>query len=140
VDRSEFEITPEMLRWTQLDEETPAHVTTMQLLSYCMALRGAEFLSLMWDDIDFDGSEPKTNIQRGVVGEDIQATKTAESEAKLPMCDLVCAALLCYKDDCPPVGAWLFGSIRTGRPFHLRHIDHRSFATGAYANGGPNSK
>jgi integrase len=119
VDRSEFEITPEMFRWMQLDPETPAHVKMMQLVAYCMGLRGDEFLGLMWDDIDFDGSEPKINIQRGVVGKDIQSTKTAESEAKLPMCDLIGAALLCYKDECPPVGRWLFGSIRTGRPFHL---------------------
>ena len=99
VDRSEFEITPEMFRWMQLDPETPAHVKMMQLLAYCMGLRGDEFLGLMWDDIDFDGLEPTINIQRGAVGKDIQPTKTPESEAKLPMCDLVGAALLCYKDE-----------------------------------------
>ena len=119
VDRSEFEITPPMFRSLQSDSETPGHVRMMIFLSYCMGLRGDEFLGLMWDDIDFDGPEPRINIQRGVVGKDIQPTKTVESEAKLPMCDLVGAALLCYKDEVPSVGGWLFGSIRTGRPFHL---------------------
>ena len=102
VDRSEFEITPEMFRWMQLDTETPAHVKMMQLLAYCIGLRGDEFLGLMWDDVDFDGPEPRIHIQRSVVGKDIQSTKTLESEAKLPMCDLIGAALLCYMDETPP--------------------------------------
>jgi integrase len=119
VDRSVFEITPEMFRWMQLDPETPAHVKMMQLVSYCMGLRGDEFLGLMWSDISFDSLEPVIHIQRGVVGKDIQLTKTSESEAKLPMCDMVGAALLCFKDECPPVNGWVFGSMRTGRPFHL---------------------
>jgi len=91
----------------------------MQLLAYCLGLRGDEFLGLKWEDIDFDGEEPTIHIRRGVVGKHEQETKTPASEAKLPMCDLIGAALLCYRDENPPVKGWVFGSIRTGRPFHL---------------------
>lgn len=126
VDRSEFFITPEQFRWMQEDTETPAHVKLMQLLAYTAGMRGDEFLGLMWDDIDFDGPEPRINIQRGVDGRHIQGTKNERSKAPVPMCDRLGAALLYYKDENPSVKGWVFGSLRTGRPFHLTQLqaDH----------------
>jgi integrase len=119
VDRSEFEITPQMFRWMQADQKTPGHVRMMQFIAYCMGLRVDEILGLRYDLINFDGEEPSIELKYSVVGKDVQPTlKTVESEAILPMCDLVGAALLCYKDEYPPVGGWVFGSMRTERPFH----------------------
>lgn len=115
----DFYITPEQFRFMQADQETSSHVRMMQLLAYCMGLRADEFLGLRWENVEFDGAEPVIHIKQGVVGKDIQLTKTSASEAKLPMCDLVGAALLCYLDENKPIEGWLFGSIRTGRPFHL---------------------
>jgi integrase len=122
VDRSEFFISPEQFRWMQDDPETPAHVKLMQLLAYTAGMRGDEFLGLKWEDIDFDGPEPRINIQRGVDGKHVQGTKNERSKAPVPMCDRLGARLLYYKDENPSVEGWVFGSLRTGRPFHLTQL------------------
>lgn len=119
VDRSKFFISPEQFRFMQADPETPGHVKMMQLLAYTAGMRAEEFLALMWDVIDFDGPEPQIEIVRTVDGKHIrEAAKNENSKAPVPMCDLLGAALLCYKDEYPPVNGWLFGSLRTGRPMH----------------------
>ncbi len=117
VDRSKFFITPEQFRWMQADLETPAHVRLMELIAYTAGMREEEFLALMWDDIDFDGPEPQIEIKRTVEGKHIREwAKTEKSKDPVPMCDLLGAALLCYRDEYPPLNGWLFGSMRTGRP------------------------
>ncbi len=42
------------------------------------------------------------------------------------MCDRLGAALLYFKDENPSVNGWVFGSLRTGRPFHRTSLgaDH----------------
>ncbi len=122
VDRSKFFVTPEQFRWMQNDPETPGHVKMMQLLAYTAGMRGDEFLGLIWDDIDFDGPEPRINILRGVDGKHVQETKNERSKAPVPMCDRLGAALLYYKDENPTVEGWVFGSVATGRPFHLTQL------------------
>jgi integrase len=118
VDRSKFFITPEQFRWMQADPQTPGHVKMMELLAYTVGLRAEEFLALRWDAIDFDGPEPKIEIVRVVDGKDIRETaKNEYSKAPVPMCDRLGAKLLYYRDEYPSINGWLFGSIRTGRPF-----------------------
>jgi integrase len=117
VDRSEFFITPEQYQWMQGDPETPSHVKMMQQIAYTTGMRQSEFMALKWDEIDFDGPEPKIKIVRSVVGKHIREnTKTEHSKAPVPMCDRVAAALLYYKEAYPSVNGWLFGSAQTGRP------------------------
>lgn len=118
VDRSEFFIDPDQFDFMQNDPETPGHVKMMQLLAYTAGLRIEEILALKWDEIDFDGLEPKIKIVRVVDGKHIrESAKTEHSKAPVPMCDRLGARLLYYKDEYPSVNGWLFGSIRTGRPF-----------------------
>jgi integrase len=95
---------------------------TAVLIAYTTGMRSSEFLGLMWDDIDFDGQEPRIYIRRGVDGKHVQKTKTEKSKAPVPMCDRVGAALLCYRDEYPGVGGWVFGSLRTGRPLHRTQV------------------
>jgi integrase len=120
VDRSEFFITPEQFRWMMNDPLTPGHVKMMILLAYTTGLRAEEFLALKWSAIEFDGLEPKIRIERTVDGKHIrEAAKSENSKSHVPMCDRLGAALLYYKDESPAaVNDWVFGSLRTGRPFH----------------------
>jgi integrase len=122
VDRSEFFVSPEQFRWMMNDPETPGHVKTMMLVAYTTGMRSSEFLGLIWDDIDFDGQEPRIYIRRGVDGKHVQKAKTEKSKAPVPMCDRIGAALLCYRDEYPSVGGWVFGSLRTGRPLHRTQV------------------
>jgi integrase len=117
VDRSKFFISPEQFRFMQADPETPGHVKMMILIAYVAGMREEEFLALKWDDIDFDGPEPQIEINRIVDGNHIREwAKTEKSKDPVPMCDLLGAALLCYRDEYTALNGWLFGSIRTGRP------------------------
>ena len=47
-----------------------------------------------------------------------EAAKSENSRAPVPMCDRLGASLLYYKDENPSLSDWVFGSLRTGRPFH----------------------
>jgi len=117
VDRSEFYVAPEMFRFMMNDPETPGHVKMMIRIAYTTGMREEEFLALKWEVIDFDTAEPKISIVRTVNGKHIrEATKSENSKTPVPMCDLLGAALLIYKDEYPSVEGWLFGSIRTKRP------------------------
>lgn len=127
VDRSEFFITPEQFRWMMNDPLTPDHVKMMMQLAYTAGLRSEEFLALKWSAIEFDGPEPKIRIERTVDGKHIrEAAKTDNSRAPVPMCDRLGAALLYFKDETPSVSGFVFGSLRTGRPFHRTSLgaDH----------------
>jgi integrase len=115
----DFYIEPEQFLWMQRDPETPEYVKMMQLIAYCLGLRGDEFLALRYEYIDFDAAQPTIHIKHSVVGKHVRPTKTAASEAKLPICDLIGAALLYYKEENPPVSGWVFGSAETERPFWL---------------------
>jgi len=119
VDRSEFFITPEQFRWMMNDPLTAAHLKMMILLAYTTGLRSEEFLALKWNVIEFDGPEPRIRIERTVDGKHVrEAAKSENSKAPVPMCDRLGAALLYFKDENPSVNDWVFGSLRTGRPFH----------------------
>lgn len=119
VDRSEFFITPEQFRWMMNDPLTAAHVKMMILLAYTTGLRSEEFLALKWNAIEFDGPEPRIRIERTVDGKHVrEAAKSDNSKAPVPMCDRLGAALLYFRDENPSVNDWVFGSLRTGRPFH----------------------
>jgi len=104
-----------------------------------LGLRGEEFLALRYENIDFDGPEPTIHIRESVVGKDIQPTKTSASEAKLPMCDGIGAALLYYREEYPPIAGWVFGSATTQRPFWLgitgkRHLLPALYRMAAHFN------
>jgi integrase len=118
VDRSEFFITPEQFRWMLNDPETPGHVKVMILLAYTVGLRTSEMLGMRWDEIEFDGSEPRIRIQRSMDGKNVNTkAKNRPSRTWVPMCSLVGARLLAYKETNPSTNGWIFESW-TGRPIH----------------------
>ena len=55
-------------------------------------------IALKWDEIEFDGLEPRINIVRSVDGKHVrESAKNENSKAPVPMCDRLDAALLYYR-------------------------------------------
>ncbi|TAM79570.1 MAG: site-specific integrase [Acidobacteria bacterium] len=68
---------------------------TMVITIACLGLRVSELLGLRWGDIDLNNLTVK--IQRGVVGGDVNPTKTDASESALPLDPDLAEALLQHK-------------------------------------------
>ncbi|MGP8269135.1 MAG: tyrosine-type recombinase/integrase [Terracidiphilus sp.] len=97
-------------------ETLPPAVRVMIQLAAMTGLRASEFLGLRWDDIDF-GSK-LLSIHRSVVGRFEDETKTAASEAEIPMHPSLATLLRKWRSEQQPINGWVFGSIQTGRPFY----------------------
>jgi integrase len=85
----------------------------MVLLGGAYGLRISEILGLKWEEIDEKANTIaiKRKFTRGQISE----TKTASSEAPLPLAKSLLAALLAYKPKTDN-SEWVFPSPQTGRP------------------------
>lgn len=97
----------------------PVHM--MCQVAMCLGVRESEFLALRWEDMEMgerieDGGT--VYIRRSFVGKNQDATKTDESQAVLPLHPALLRELLLWRKSTPPINGWVFGSSRTGRPFH----------------------
>jgi integrase len=91
----------------------PEPLNVMVLLAAAHGLRVSELLALKWEDID---EEKKTiSIVRKFTRGKLGSTKTAASEAPLPMSDAILKMLTAYKPKTED-SEWLFPSPRTGGP------------------------
>jgi integrase len=91
----------------------PEPLNVMVLLAGAYGLRVSELLALKWEDID--ESKKTISIVRKFTRGKLGKTKTASSEAPLPLSDGILHVLMTWK---PKTGdsEWLFPSPRTGSP------------------------
>lgn len=89
---------------------------TMSLLCCCLGLRISECLALKWHDVDWiDG---KLTVERGIVCQQVDEVKTAESRKKLVIDRELLAALLSWKQAAQFSSSedWMFASpVQIGR-------------------------
>jgi integrase len=113
-----FLVSPELFKALLADPKLEHHVKVMIQVAMFTGLRASEFIALRWEDIDFHTLE--IEIRRSAVGKNIQATKTDSSQAVVYISDYLADVLAEWKKhpDYPCIEGWVFGSIRTGRPFH----------------------
>ncbi len=91
----------------------PEPLNVMVLVAGAYGLRVSELLALKWEDID---EEAKTlSIVRKYTRGQLGQTKTASSEAPLPLSDAVLRVLKAWKPKTHE-SEWLFPSPRTGGP------------------------
>jgi integrase len=100
---------------------------TMVTLAYATGLRVSELAALQWGDFDFKNLT--LHVQRGFVLGTVDAVKTLNSDAWLPVAPALAELLLKYKAEFTPDAGpedWLFPSPVTGGPYSTTHIqsDH----------------
>ncbi|MGA2673717.1 MAG: site-specific integrase [Terracidiphilus sp.] len=97
----------------KLYTKLPEPLNIMVLLGGAYGLRISEILGLKWEDIDEKANTIAImrKFTRGQIGE----TKTASSEAPLPLAKSLLAALLAYKP-MTDNSEWVFPSPQTGGP------------------------
>lgn len=90
---------------------------TMALLCCCLGLRISECLALKWGDVDWLGS--KLQVERGIVMQRVDATKTAESRKQMTLDAGLLELLKAWKQTTQFSGQddWLFAS-----PFKLGRL------------------
>lgn len=109
------------------------HVRVMVVLAMCLGLRISEILGLRWTDIDFEALT--ISIERSSVGKHIDATKSDESEAILPLHPHVADVLRVWLQAEEPINGWVFGSAATGRPFHRDSLQEDHLAPAGLRSG-----
>jgi integrase len=83
---------------------------TMSLLCACLGLRISEALALRWEDVDWLGG--KLKVERGIVCQRVDDTKTSESRKQLVIADELLDALKARKQSSQfsEPGDWVFAS------------------------------
>jgi integrase len=116
-------LTPEQFQRLIEDMLCPKHVRVMATAATLTGFRISEILGLRWEDsIDFENH--KIKALRSVVGPDEEETKTPDSYDEVPMSEYLEKVLLDWKEEEPVINGWVFGSIRTGRPFDAGGLQH----------------
>jgi integrase len=89
---------------------------TMALLCCCLGLRISECLALRWSDVDWLGH--KLLVERGIVCQQVDDVKTAESRKKLTIAGELLTALHAWRQTTqfPKPEDWIFASpVQVGR-------------------------
>ena len=89
---------------------------TIALLSVCLGLRISECLALRWSDVDWLDS--KLRVERGIVSQQVDEVKTAESRRHMPIDARLLNVLKAWKQTTqfPNSGDWMFASpVQLGR-------------------------
>ncbi len=89
---------------------------TMALLCCCLGLRISECLALKWSDVDWING--KLTVERGIVCQQVDDVKTAESRKKLAISADLLDAVKNWKQatQFPAQGDWMFASpVQIGR-------------------------
>lgn len=98
------------------DRMLPPHCRMMAQLAMMTGMRISEILGLRWEDVDFRAGV--LQLHRGIVGPHQGPLKSNSSEADVPMHSILASALENWRRSVPPLNGWVFGSPRTGRPYH----------------------
>jgi integrase len=88
----------------------------MALLCCCLGLRISECLALKWLDVDWINS--KLSVERGIVCQQVDDVKTAESQKKVAISDELLEAVKSWKQTThfPSTENWMFASpVQLGR-------------------------
>ena len=109
---------------------------TMALLCVCFGLRISECLALRWSDIDWLNG--RLRVERGIVEQNVDDVKTAESRKSLVIAGELLNRLKVWKQatEFPADGDWIFASpLKIGRlPYSYtgfwRELDRASEAAG----------
>lgn len=109
------------------------HVRVMVKLCVFLGMRISEVLALRWEDINFEKLE--ISICRSFVEGYIDATKSEESQTKLPIDNDIAAILKAWKLYTAPIEGWVFGSAVTGRPFWAGTLQQDHLAPAAAVLG-----
>jgi integrase len=149
-------LTPEEINLLLL--ELPEPCRTIALVAALTGMRISEILGLQWQDVDLEVAVLR--IERGVVNQEVSATKTAGSRRPLPISKVLVDALrVWWKQTCfSGLSDWVFASPHCGgaQPYwpgtllqrHVKpaakrlgiakqvgwHSFRRSYATLIYAN------
>jgi integrase len=83
---------------------------TIALLCCCLGLRISECLALKWSDVDWLNG--KLTVERGIVCQKVDETKTSESRKQLVIAGELLSALQTWKQETqfPDPDAWVFAS------------------------------
>jgi len=100
-------------QFQKLIESLPEPINIMTLVAGGLGLRVSELVALKWEDIGWKNKQ--ISIERKFTHGALGLTKTAASEAVLPLDDGLLAILTAWK---PKTGdsEWIFPSTRTGGP------------------------
>jgi integrase len=114
-------ITPDQFR--EIVRLLPPHVNMVAILSGCLGLRVSEALGLKWSDIDW--TKETITIQRSAYRGAIDETKTASSNAKLPLDPALAALLKAWRTEADPEFEWVFANPATGMPYQSPSLQQR---------------
>jgi integrase len=103
--------------------QLPEHVNAVAIASACLGLRVSEALGLKWNDIDW--VKRTVTISRSAYRGAIDETKTASSNASLPLDPDLAAILKEWQTKVDPDSEWLFANPATGMPYHSPNLQQR---------------
>jgi integrase len=113
-----FTVSAKLYNALMNDDKLEHHVKVMIQVAMFTGLSASEFLGLRWEDIDFQALE--VHVMRSVVGSHIDETKTPARADVVCISGYLADVLAAWKKhpEYPCIAGWVFGSIRTERPFH----------------------
>jgi integrase len=94
----------------QFVQQLPEPFHTVALLCCCLGLRISECLALKWSDVDWLNG--RLRIERGIVAQKVDATKTSESRKELVIAGELVNALKTWRQTSQfsTLDAWVFAS------------------------------